>query len=220
MRVLILGAGDHGQVIADSLLQGVTHHQNIEPIGYLDDDPNLLGKKYLGLPVLGTIAQRNEVTHEGVIVAIGQNSIRARIFRQLEKEGEHFINAVHPSAILAPEVQLGVGVAIMAGVVVNTGSVIGDNVILNTCCSVDHHGQIGHHAHLAPGVHLGGRVAVGEGALLGVGTAVIPGQRIGDWSIVGAGSCVISNIPNGVTAVGVPTKIIKEQFYAHSNVIP
>lgn len=208
MRVLILGAGDHGQVVADSLLQSMARSQNIEPIGYLDDDPSLLGKKYLGLPVLGTIAQRDKFTHEAVIVAIGQNSIRSRIFHELEQEC--FINAVHPSAILAPDVQLGVGVAIMAGVVVNTGTSIGDNAILNTSCSVDHHGQIGRHAHLAPGVHLGGRVTVGQGALLGVGAAVIPGQRIGDWSVIGASSCVISTIPGGVTAVGVPAKVIKE----------
>jgi len=32
---------------------------------------------------------------------------------------------------------------------------------------------------------------------------------VGDNSIIGAGSLVISNIPNRVTAVGVPSKIIK-----------
>lgn len=209
MQVLILGAGDHGQVIADSLLQGIRKGHDIELMGYLDDNPTIIGEKYLGLPVLGSIAQLQEFNYDAVIVAIGQNSLRARIFQELEKKRERFINAIHPMAVLASDVKLGRGVAIMAGVVVNTGSVIGDNVILNTSCSVDHHGYIGHHAHLAPGVHLGGRVTVGEGVLLGVGTSVIPGRSIGNWSIIGAGSCVISDIPEAVTAVGVPARIIK-----------
>lgn len=50
----------------------------------------------------------------------------------------------------------------------------------------------------------------GEGSLIGVRAAVTPGQNIGDWSVIGAGSCVISNVPGRVTAVGVPAKIIKE----------
>ncbi|MEW5958495.1 MAG: acetyltransferase [Chloroflexota bacterium] len=208
--MLILGAGDHAQVVVDALLQGLKQGQDIKPIGYLDDNPRLIGERYLGLPVLGTIAQRHQFEYDAVIVAIGENATRARIFQTLKEESEQFVNAVHPAATLAPGVKLGVGVMIMAGVVVNVGSTIADNVILNTSCSMDHHGQIGSHAHLGPGVHLGGRVTVGEGTLLGVGTVVIPGQHIGNWSIIGAGSCVISNIPTGVTAVGVPAKVIKE----------
>lgn len=205
-----MGAGDHAQVVADALWQGFNQGQRLKPIGYLDDNPQLKGEKYLDLSVLGTIAQCHEFEHEAVVIGIGQNLARARIFQKLKAENERFVNAIHPAAVLAPGVKLGVGVMIMAGVIVNIGSVIGDNVILNTGCSVDHHGQIGPHAHLAPGVHLGGRVTVGEGVLLGVGTAVIPGQKIGDWSVIGGGSCVISNIPAKVTAVGVPAKIIKD----------
>lgn len=210
MRVLILGAGDHAQVVADTLLQSLRSGRDIELIGYLDDDPSLTGQKRLGLPVLGSIARRVEFEHDAVVVGIGQNCIRARIFQELEQDNEQFVNAIHPAAVLAPDVQLGAGVMVMAGVVVNTGSVIGDNVILNTSCSVDHHGHIGRHAHLAPGVHLGGRVTVGEGTLLGVGAAVSPGRRIGDWSIIGAGSCVIADIPGRVTAVGVPARLVRK----------
>lgn len=208
MRILILGAGDHAQVVADSLVESSRRGQDIEVVGYLDDDTTLHGDKCLGLPVLGSISQRREFEHDALIIAIGENSVRARIFRELEKENVQFINAVHPSAVLAPDVKLGVGVMIMAGVVVNTGAVIGDNTILNTSCSVDHHGRIGRHVHLAPGVHLGGRVTVGEGTLVGIGAVISPGRRIGDWSTIGAGSCVISDIPEGVTAVGVPARTI------------
>jgi acetyltransferase-like isoleucine patch superfamily enzyme len=93
--------------------------------------------------------------------------------------------------------------------VVNTGTVIEDNVILNTGCTVDHHNYIGSHAHLAPGAHLGGDVRIGEGALVGIGTTVIPGRRIGDWAVVGAGSVVTRDIPPYTTAVGIPARVIK-----------
>jgi UDP-perosamine 4-acetyltransferase len=56
---------------------------------------------------------------------------------------------------------------------------------------------------------LGGNVVVGEGAFLGVGTMVIPGIRIGRWSVVGAGAVVTKDLPDDCTAVGVPARVIK-----------
>ncbi len=208
-RILIIGAGDHGQVVADCLWQRKQLGDLVELIGYLDDDPALSHKQFLNIPVLGTIAQRHQFEYDAAIVAIGNNSIRAKIFLELQSEQAELINVIHPSAILGSEVTLGHGIMIMAGVVINTGTIIGNNVILNTSCSVDHHGHISNHVHIAPGVHLGGHVAIGEGSLAGIGSTVIPGKNIGAWSSIGAGGCVVTDIPAHTTAIGVPAKPIK-----------
>ena len=50
---------------------------------------------------------------------------------------------------------------------------------------------------------------MGEGAWIGAGSVVIPGVKIGKWSIVGAGSVVTKDIPDGVLAVGNRCKVIK-----------
>ncbi len=49
-------------------------------------------------------------------------------------------------------------------------------------------------------------MTVGQGALVGIGATVMPGRSVGDWSVVGAGACVIEDVPAGVTVVGVPAK--------------
>ena len=207
--VLVIGAGGHAQVVADILLRAYEAGADYAPIGFLDDDPTLADTDVLGLPVLGTIAQLGEFNHDAVIVAIGDNHTRARIFESVRTQGGEIANAVHPAAVVAPDVRLGDGVMICAGVVVNTGTVIGDNVILNTGCTVDHHNQIGNHAHIAPGVQLGGDVTIGEGTLVGIGAAVIPQRRVGAWSMIGAGAVVTKNIPSHTTAVGVPARVIR-----------
>ena len=50
---------------------------------------------------------------------------------------------------------------------------------------------------------------VGEGTWIGAGSVVIPGVKIGKWSIIRAGSVVTKDIPDGVLAVGNRCKIIK-----------
>lgn len=52
-------------------------------------------------------------------------------------------------------------------------------------------------------------IEIGERTFVGVGATILPGVTIGSDCIIGAGSIVSKNIPNGSLAVGVPAKIIR-----------
>lgn len=209
MNIIIIGAGGHGQVIADTVLLRRAAGENIDIVGFLDDDISLKGKNILGIPVLGNIEYHTSVNFDRIVIGIGVNKIRTMIFRKFASLGRQFYTAIHPASVIAPNVSIGEGTVIFAGTVVNTGSVIGENSIINTAATVDHHGDIGSHAHIGPGVHLGGTVKIGEGAFIGIGSTILPNISVGSWSIIGAGATVINNIPTNVTAIGTPAKIIK-----------
>jgi sugar O-acyltransferase (sialic acid O-acetyltransferase NeuD family) len=202
MRVVILGAGGHAQVVADILWRMQDTGADVLPVAYLDDDPALLGQTFLNVPVLGPTVRLTQIDYEAVIIAIGNGRIRQKLFLTLAEQGTSFVIARHPTAVIAPDVQIGPGTMICANVVANTGSVIGQNVILNTACTVDHHNQIGDHAHIAPGVHLGGNVQIGEGVVVGIGASVLPQRRIGAWATVGGGAVVVKDVTEGETVVG------------------
>lgn len=208
-KVIIIGAGGHGQVVADILLRPENNKAGYQPIGFLDDNPKLAGKTILHLPVLGPVSSLEKHDFDEVIVAIGNNETRMKIFDSLRAKSVKLANALHPHGSIAASAELGKGVMVCAGAVINPASVVGDNVILNTGCTIDHHNRIDAHAHIAPGVHLGGEVEIGEGALVGIGATVLPGCVIGAWAIVGAGAVVTKNVPAHVTVVGVPARIIK-----------
>ena len=210
LDILILGAGGHAQVVADILWRMYENTGTVRPVGFLDDDEALWGKTHLGLSVLGSIADLEHIPHDGVIIAIGDNRIRCQLKDKLTQMSEKFIVALHPSAVVAPDVVIEPGAMICAGVVVNTGSKVGAHVILNTGSTVDHHNRINDCVHIAPGAHLGGEVAVEEGAFVGIGASVIPRIRLGSWSRIGAGAAVVNDIPPGVTVVGVPARPLKK----------
>jgi sugar O-acyltransferase (sialic acid O-acetyltransferase NeuD family) len=144
------------------------------------------------------------------LIAVGRNSIRAKLFLKMCKLGGTPINVIHPKAVLTERCQLNSGIAVMAGTVVNPGARIGHNVVLNTACSVDHDCVVADHAQLCPGVHLGGNVTVGELTTVGTGVSVIPGVRIGCGCEIGAGAVVTRDIPDNSIAVGVPAKVVSQ----------
>lgn len=206
MKIVVMGASGHGQVVADILFQMWTKGREMEIVGFLDDDPELKGTRVLGLPVLGKLADLPATPHDCIILGIGDNATRARVYAELTQARKSFATAIHPSAVLAPDVIIGAGSVLAAGSVVNPGARVGVNVIINTCASIDHHCELEAHCHIAPGVHLAGRVSVAEGAFVGIGACAVPGARIGAWSVVGAGAAVIHDVADKTTVVGVPAK--------------
>lgn len=54
-----------------------------------------------------------------------------------------------------------------------------------------------------------GAIVIGDEAWLGYGVIVLSGVRIGKGAVIGAGSVVTADVPDGAIAAGVPAKVIK-----------
>lgn len=204
-RLVILGASGHGRVVAAAAIA-----EGWEVLGFADADPTLRGTVLGRLEVAAThdeeLLDWLRGSGASLILAIGQNRVRAKVFARLSARGVTWARVVHPRSWLAPGVTVGEGSVVCAGVVVQPGARVGANVILNTSCSVDHDGVLHDHCHLSPGVHLGGTVEVGEGTWLGVGVSVRNNLTIGPWATVGVGAAVVADLPADVVAVGVPAR--------------
>jgi UDP-perosamine 4-acetyltransferase len=201
--VLVVGAGDHAKVVIELIEAGGRYRV----VGLIDEKSTPV----LGIPVVGTDADLPRFRDNGIMnafVAVGDNKRRLAAGRRLQSCGFQIINVVSPTATISPSVQMGVGIAIMAGAVVNAECRIEDFAIINTGAIIDHDGQVGEGSHVAPGCALAGRVKLGRLVFLGTGTSAIPGISVGDSALVGAGACVIRDIPAGALAVGVPARIV------------
>ncbi len=208
-RCLIVGAGGHGRVVLDILLAEGRH----QVAGFLDNNTEIHARRIDGIPVLGAIDQLADLAAQhhcqAAIVAIGDNGVRRGVARQIEAADIELINAVHPSATLARNANLGRNVVVAAGAVICAHCQIGDSVILNTGCIIDHQTMVGEGSHICPGVRIAGRVVVEPGTFVGIGATIIPKVTLGCESIIGAGSVVIEDVPSMATVVGVPARRIK-----------
>ena len=204
--LLIFGAGGHGKVVAET----ARAIEGWNEIMFADDAyPQV--KTVDGYPVVGDFSGvRSMGGDQGdVIVAIGDNRKRSDLTTQLQQSGFNPVTLIHPAAVVAESALIETGTVIFAQAVVQAAARIGGAVIVNTAATVDHDCIIGDGVHLSPGAHLGGEVQVGDYSWLGIGAVVINRISIGKEVTVGAGSCVIGDLPDGVTAVGVPARPVR-----------
>ncbi len=208
--IAVIGAGGHAKVVLATL-----QAMGFGVFAVYDDSPDKWGTEMMGVPVRGPVERIAEDGILRAVLAIGDNATRCRLSVKLR--GIEWMTVVHPRAWVHSSVHLGGGTVVFAGAVIQPEARIGDHVIVNTAATIDHECVVGDYAHIAPGAHLAGRVEVGEGTFIGMGCNVIQCLRIGKWSTVGAGAVVTKRIPDHVTAVGVPARVIKRHLQGESN---
>lgn len=214
--IVLIGAGGHARVVADIVrLSG-----RYSIVGFLDEvSPERRGTFWNGAPILSGWDEIDGLFSSGVRAAfgaVGDCEARLRIADRLIAKGFDLPVLHHPSAVAAGDASIGVGTVLVAGAIVNSGAHIGANVIINTAASVDHDCAIADGVHVAPGARLGGGVHVGRGAWIGLSAAVKDRVRIGAATLVGAGALVLTDLPAGVVAYGVPARIIRHVESHHA----
>ena len=214
MKAVVLGAGIAGRVYLDTL-KDCPESGTVEVIGFIDDNPELQGCQVAGMPVLGTYNQLPELIKkhniEGAFVVYSDRfaKLRGERFNQCRKLGLKPINIIHPSAMVASSVSIGEGVFIGRGVIIELGTKIGDNCSIHRGSIIGEDCVLEESVFFTAGVNLAALVTIGKNTMLGTGAIVLAKCHIGRDSIVGAGAVVIEDVPDSVTVVGVPAKIIK-----------
>jgi sugar O-acyltransferase (sialic acid O-acetyltransferase NeuD family) len=211
-RLLIIGSGGHGRVIAD-YAELIGHYNEI---AFLDDsygDNNKSGKWF----VIGDSNDWQEhITNSDFIVAFSNNINRSLMLDVLFNAGVSVVNIIHPRAVISKNTTLGQGITIFANAVINVGAKLDDGCIINTAATIDHDCFLGKCVHISPGVHLAGNVSVGENAWLGIGTSVIEGIKLAKNIQVAAGAVVIKADQANSLYMGIPAKVIRPLDIEHT----
>lgn len=203
-KLAIIGAGGHSKVVAEiAELTGWTN------IAFYDDrwpDETHNGS----YKILGTFNDycKNCNDYDGVVIAIGNNSIRAKIYSALINLNVPLALLIHPRATVSSNAKVGLGTVIMANAVINADVFIGCNCIINTSSVIEHDCEIDNHVHICPNVALAGSVKIHEKSWIGISSTIIQQVVIGREVFVGAGSTVIRDVPDNLKVVGTPAKKI------------
>ncbi len=198
-QLVIIGAGGHGKVVSD--IAALTGYDRI---AFLDDNEKL--DTCNGYPVVGRVCDYTHYKDSDFSVAIGNGTVRSALLEKLQRDNMTIATLIHPNAVVANSVSIGVGTVVMAGAIINAESRIGKGCIINTAASVDHECVLSDYVHISAGTHLAGNVQVGKSTWLGIGAVVSNNLSICADSIIGAGAVVVQSITEKGTYIGVPAK--------------
>jgi sugar O-acyltransferase (sialic acid O-acetyltransferase NeuD family) len=206
--IVIVGAGGFGREVAWLIEDINKQNKEWNILGFVDDNKEIHGTEMNGYKVLGDI-EWLKTQELNVVCAIGDPITKKRTTERMEESNNSFPVLIHPSVIYSDRVTFGEGSIICAANVITTDIKIGKHVIVNLDCTLGHDVTLGNYTTVLPSVNISGFVTTDECVSIGTGSAIIQGVKIGENTIVGAGSVVVKDLPENCTAVGTPAKPIK-----------
>lgn len=210
IKVLIVGAGAQAKYVMDIL----SYYPEKEAVGIIDveGDSEIQGREINGVKILGNFDSIIPDVDKGTktVLAYSDNKRKEELVNKLETMGFEFETIIHPEAVISKSAKVGKGVIINANATIMPFARIGDHVVIHSNVVVEHDSILEDYVNLAPGVTLAGYVKVKKGTYVHTGASVIPNVTIGAHSIVGAGATVIEDVPDNVTVVGTPAKVVSK----------
>ena len=207
----IIGAGGFGREVA-WLVERINA---VSPIwdfkGFIDDNEALWNTEADGYKIQGGFSIL-EQSKEDVwcVLAVGNAAVRCNGINRLQPFAHiHFATLIDPSVKMGSSVTIGEGSIICAGTIITVDVSIGSHNIINLDCTIGHDAVLEDFVTLYPSANISGCVKIGTVTEIGTGAQIIQGKRIGRNTIIGAGAVVVKDIPDDVTAVGNPARVIK-----------
>lgn len=207
-RLIIIGAGGFGREVLQWALDCEKVQNEWKVTGFLDDNFAALDGYDCSFPILGDTSSYQIDNNDRFICAVGNPTIKLKLCTSLKDRGGIFTTLIHPSAYVGDRCVLGIGCILSYGALLTTDVKLGNFVTINVYTTVGHDVIIDDGCTLSAHCDVTGFARLERGVFLGTHASILPGGKIGEQAVVGAGSVVLRKVPAGATVMGVPAKQI------------
>lgn len=212
--LMIIGASGTGIQIAETVEDVNEEKKEWNFLGYLDDDVNKQGLEINGYPVLGPISVASQYDDCYFIVAIcywKNLFIRKKIVKELDvKKLDRFATIIHPGTKISRYAKIGKGTVVMPNTVIMPNVSIGNHVIILSNSYIAHNTIIEDYVTITNSVSICGVVKINEGCYIGANSSIRERVTIGEWSLIGMGSVILSDVPAFSTMIGNPGRFLRK----------
>ncbi|WP_326553548.1 NeuD/PglB/VioB family sugar acetyltransferase [Micromonospora sp. NBC_01813] len=216
-ELVIVGCGGHGREVYGIVTAINNAHQRPrwQVLGFVDDDPTPASKECLdrlGVPLLGAVSWlTGRADPPAHVIGIGSPAARRSVGQRIDPAGsgrprQLAATLIHPAATVGLGNTFGAGTVLFAGVRVSTNVNLGRHVHLNQNSAVGHDTTVGDYSSVNPLAAVSGHCRLAAEVLVGTTAAILQGRQVGTGATVGAGACVVRDVPAGVVVKGVPAR--------------
>lgn len=196
--LIILGAGGASMNILEYVEDINDANPTWKLLGFLDDNPDLLGTKVLGYKVIGTIDDAVEYPDAMFISSIGSAydlDLRKRVRDRIPFNDNHFATLIHPLAHVSRSAKIEPGCIICPFSSIQAGTMVKHDSYITSFTLVGHESIIGRHCVVAGRTMIAGSANIGDCTYIGCGSALKHEIEIGDHCMIGMGSVLWKDIP-------------------------
>lgn len=182
MNLIIAGANKLGEYIAENFSQFRLRHKLV---GFVDDNFELQGKNFSGLPVLGSVESLLEFEKIALVLAVTSPCEKVDIVRRLSSHRSiDYPNLFSSGSWVSRDCIFGKGNLILEGSLINFGTLIGNFNSINQNCTIGHESVISNYCSLEESVNFGGYSFLEDEIKIGQEATIFHGVRIGRESEV------------------------------------
>jgi sugar O-acyltransferase (sialic acid O-acetyltransferase NeuD family) len=213
-EIVIYGAGGFGREIACLIRLINESNRDVQwnLIGFLDDNPTLLGTTNEYGVVLGDASWLNSRNERiSVAVAVGNPTAVHTIVGKITNPMVDFPNLFAPSVTFLDysNLKIGKGNIICSNCFVSCNVQIGDFNLFNGFIPIGHDAIIGNYNVVMPSSTISGGVTIGDYNFFGVRSVVLQYIKIGNNTRIGANSVVMRKTKDGFLYLGNPAKRVE-----------
>lgn len=202
INLIIVGTGAVAAEITSFMAtaQYKWNGEDIQIKGYLEfEEYRYLHEQYkYTAPVLGDIDSYEIQPEDFFIIANANISFKKQFANKLQSKGANFINLIHPTCVISPTAEIGVGNVLSMGCQVGPLAKLGNFNILTTGSSISHDCIVGDFNSFSS-VIVCGHSTIGNSNSFYIRSTVIPYVKVGDNCTIQAGMMVDKDVPDGTT---------------------
>ncbi len=207
----LYGASGHGTELYELAMTIDPFKKRWSEIIFIDDDPDKVGTCLMEIPIFSFETALFAYGTDGIefIISIGEPKIKEIIYRKIKSNGGTLTQLIHPSVSVPSHAQLGEGLVAQKYSTIPPMANFGTNVLLQGYSAVSHGTVLGDNVVVSSFAFVGGDAVIGKNTYIAPHTCIKNGLCIGSDTVIGMGSVVTKDIPDGVIAYGQPCKVMR-----------
>jgi len=206
--VIIIGTGAEARVALD-----MCNTLEVLVYGFLTEDVEEIQKELNDILIVGELGGKDAETllkeeNTKLLLAVKDPDKRQEMVEELSSKRADIISLVHPAANVSPYAQIGNGSLVYAQAAVHANSMVGAYSLVMSGAVIAPDVVIGENVTIDSNATIGANVVIEDECVIGPGAVIQPGLTIGRESLIGAGTVVLTDIPENSTVFGNPGKVI------------